>query len=254
MPEPHKFEINRNNSGIVLATEGKLCDRNIAVDVSIDETPIIERGIAMGIVRGEKTAYDTFWDAFQRNGSRRDYKHAFRLWGDTVYNPKYPVVMAGDGSYAFQDSTIVKRIDVDTSKCANLQGIFVGASKVTEIGIIDTTGSAGYLAGFFNGCEALMKLEKLILLDDGSQTFSATFFNLCYALKDIEIVGTIGNNLDMQYCRSFSKASVESIVKALSGTVSGKTITLSAEVKSKFTDEQWATLIATKSNWTISLV
>lgn len=233
----HQFNFSEDGT-TVLATAGKYCDRDIAVTVSAAEE-----------------AYNTFWDAFQQNGKRIDYKHAFRLWSDTIYDPKYPIVMYGDGSYAFQDSAIIKRIDVKTSKCANLQGIFAGASKVTEIGTIDTTGSAGYLAGFFNGCEALVKLEKLILLEDGSQTFSPTLFNSCHALKDVEIAGTIGNNLTMQYCTSLSKESITSVVNALSTTASGKTLTLSASAKSKaFTDDEWATLIATKSNWTISLV
>jgi hypothetical protein len=52
-----------------------------------------------------------------------------------------------------------------------------------------------------------------------------------------------------------TKASFESVVAALSPTVTGQTATFSKKAKeAAFTADEWAALIATKSNWTFSLV
>jgi hypothetical protein len=62
-------------------------------------------------------------------------------------------------------------------------------------------------------------------------------------------------NFNVHWSPKLSKASIESIINALSSTTSGLTVTISKTAKEAvFTTEEWATLIATKPNWTISLV
>ena len=239
-----------------LLTAGKYCEKDIFVDlyplVAHEQKTALAAGINQGKTEGKEEAYNAFWDVFQDNGGRTDYKYAFRLWGDANYKPKYPVVIKGDGSYAYQQANITKCIDVDTSGCSNFAGMF-GATGVAEIGTLDTTGFTGQFAGLFNSNYNLKKVGELILSNKGDQTFSNTAFN-CPNLEDISITGTIGDSLTMANCSKLTKASITSVINALSTTASGKTLTLSTSAKSKaFTADEWATLIATKTNWTISL-
>ena len=75
---------------------------------------------------------------------------------------------------------------------------------------------------------------------------------------------TIASSLDMKSCTLLSKASITSIINALSSTTSGLTVTLSkTAVNTAFetesggadgsTSQEWLALATTKSNWTISL-
>ena len=84
-------------------------------------------------------------------------------------------------------------------------------------------------------------------------------FTQCYNLKEIRFEGvTIGKSISFQHSTSLSEDSITNIINNLLGTVSGQTLTLSsAAVTSAFgstTSAEWTALIATKSNWTISLV
>ena len=84
-----------------------------------------------------------------------------------------------------------------------------------------------------------------------------TTFDGCTNLKDISFDGIVGQKLNMKSC-PLSKASIASVVNALSGTASGMTVTFKeSAVTDAFgstTAQEWLDLTATKSNWTISLV
>ena len=103
------------------------------------------------------------------------------------------------------------------------------------------------------------KLKSVLgALDLSECTNANNFFMECYALEDVEFVpNTIKLSIDFDWqgrCTKLSKASITSIINGLSADTSGNTVTLSkTAVNNAFTDDEWATLIATKSNWTISL-
>ena len=84
------------------------------------------------------------------------------------------------------------------------------------------------------------------------------------ALKNITVEGPIAYSISFKDC-PLSKESILSVFNALSDTITGMTLTLKLlAVNTAFetsegaadgsTSEEWNTLIATKSNWTISLV
>ena len=84
-------------------------------------------------------------------------------------------------------------------------------------------------------------------------------------LQNIVIEGAIGQNgVNLSASTLLSKESITSFVNALLETASGKTITFSLNAVNKAfetsagaadgsTSAEWGTLIAGKSNWTISL-
>ena len=234
-----------------LLTARKYCDKNI----HINATPLVAAEYGAGVTFGREDAHNAFWDVFQQNGTRTNYKQAFYGigWDDVTYNPKHPVVTK-DASSMYADSVIAKHIEVDTSQSTTLELMFYRQRYVQSVGVIDSR-SASNIRRTFLGASSLHTIDKLILKDDGSQMFyDDRTFEGCTNLANITIEGAIGCNLSMKDCLALSRASVTSIVNALSATASGLTLTMHSGVKTKFTDAEWATLIATKSNWTISLV
>lgn len=180
---------------------------------------------------GKKSEYDTFWDSYQENGNKVAYRLAFfgSGWNDTTFKPKYPMKMYKgqqqmQAFYYFRGTHI--DVDIDFRAVGNAQ--------------------------VFQSASLLKTISKLIVTDEVTYT---NWFAGCTALEDITIEGTIGNDISFSDCALLTKGSIESIIDALSGTVTGKTLTVNAAAKqAAFTDSEWAVLIGTKPNWTISLV
>lgn len=190
-----------------------------------------EAGMEEGHAGGVQDEQDRFWDAFQRNGTLTGYSYAFAGigWIDETYNPKYPINATTAANYMFCYTGITDTkvpIDLGTNR-TNKVGVFENASK-------------------------LVTIPELIL---GSEIrLSNTAFTNCTKLANITITGTIGYTASFEWC-PLTKASIISIVNALSATATGYTVTFKKSAKeAAFTDEEWNALIATKSNWTFSLV
>ena len=221
-----------------------------------------EKGKSEGGSSGDG-GYDAFWSVYQNNGERRSYQYAFagNGWTADTFKPKYDIVIA-NGQYMFRYSKInadlveiLERqgVVLDTSGITNTDRTFADA-KFTRLGVLDFSNVTSINTTFANSSD-LETIDKIILKDDGSNTFSTVFTNLS-ALKNITFEGVIGQNgINLQWSSSLTKASIENIISCLSATTSGLTITLSKNAKNKaFTNEEWNALVATKSNWTISLI
>ena len=184
-----------------------------------------------------RTELDEFWDVFQTYGNRDDYNRAFFYWAEFCFKPKYDICPLWN---------------------TGAQETFA-YSKIEDIKVtIDVSRNNGSpLNRTFHSCNNLHTIPKLIV--KSTTTYTTPFTN-CAALENITIEGTIGQNgFDVQYSTKLTKASITSIINALSITTSGLTVTLSATaVNNAFeggsTGTEWLTLKATKSNWDISLV
>ena len=193
-----------------------------------DATAAYEQGVA----DGKQAEYDAFWDVFQDYGEPKNYAYmfAYSAFTDENYNPKYPIrclsATAMSGNYMFN------------------------YSKITDTKVDIICGNNHTMAGTFAN-STIETIPKFVVLE--TNKFTNTFQN-CKSLKNIAIEGVIANNISFAESSLLSKASIENIISCLSSTTSGLTVTLSKTAKeAAFTDEEWATLIATKSNWTISL-
>ena len=254
--EEQIIQMNSNNKKIV--------DNSIA---------IYNKGVEDGEALGRKTEYDTFWDGYQENGNRIDYRYAFAGigWTEKTLLPKYeikPTYVSGGMFYCCGIVDLKKHIEdnniiIDLSKATNLESLFRG-SDVETFGVIDTRGCSG-IAYILYGCPNLKSIDKVILKDDGSQEVGY-FATNCHKLENITIEGVIGKTgFTVQQSTKLSKNSWISIINALSSTTSGLSITGSlASVKKAFetsagandgnTSTEWKALTDTKTNWTISLV
>ena len=228
---------------------------------------------------GKKSEWGNFWDNYQNNGNRRKYGYAFygEQWNDQTFKPKYDIIIEGtdglSGFAVFSNSRIT-----DLAKVCEDQGIKIDAvnfkpstnmdwfnacydlTRTPPIPVHDSF-KYGY---FYAYCTKLHTVEGFYVSDN--MTITANAFALCNELQNLTIIGTIGTSgLDLHWSNKLNKASIISVINALSTTTTGLTVTLSlAAVNKAFetnegandgsTSDEWTTLIATKANWTISLV
>lgn len=128
---------------------------------------------------------------------------------------------------------------------------FYNCFALEEIEDIGICPAYSYNATFAN-CRKLKRIAKMTV--DETSSYIETFVQ-CVSLEELTIAGTIGRNgFDVHWSTKLNKASITSIVNALSSTTSGLTVTLSkTAVNNAFTTDEWNALIATKQNVTISL-
>lgn len=233
--------INQLNSDIQ-AIKSAIVDSGveIAEDTKIEE---YADKVAEVYEAGKKAEYDEFWDTFQENGNRKRYPNAFSYggWTDEIYNPKYPIKPNScNAMFSAADYLTDTKVDID---------------------LTDTSGSQKY--NIFSGAKKLRTIRKLIVPPEWS---ASGCFDNCTSLENLIIEGTMGGSkFDIHWSTKLSGESIVSIIEALSSVTSGLTVTLSQAAvtnmtfpitskQTKITYDSWATLIATKSNWTISLV
>ncbi len=225
-----------------------------------------EQGFIKGLRDGKAEERDCFWESMQVGGTRVDYNCAFRFWQDEVFHPKYKVVPSGqNAAYSlFQHMTNLKKAEAayidlsnltDTSSTYSARTLFAACPSLEEVEDIGLHGDIYYYATFYK-CPNLHTVAKI-------RTKESTKWNIpfseCASLVNITFEGRIGQNgLSLADSPKLSRASIESVIGALSDTANGKSITLSkAAVSAAYGSTEsvrWATLIGTKPNWTISLV
>lgn len=224
--------------------------------------------------KGKQEEYDAFWDAFQRNGNRRNYGYAFfDGWTNANFAPKYDIIAElGYSSYMFSQSkisgslkTILENQGVTLSfiqpsgggKGANS---FFYFCSFTELPVLDFSMASGNTAlkDTFGKCERLETIEKLVMPTSCTGYGTGTF-NYDNKLETINFEGTIKYSLDFKYC-PLSADSVNNILNHLDTTTySGtRTITLKTTSKTAYNDKysDWDERIAqltTSGNWTFTL-
>ena len=154
-------------------------------------------------------------------------------------------------SYMFANCDSLTTIpQLNFSNATNAERLFTNCTCLVSLPHIDCR-SATSVGGIFSSCINLQSI-KSFNMSSVVKASNLMFYN-CVALKDIEIVGEIKLNINFGDS-PLSKASIESVVSALSQTVTGKTVTFKATAKqAAFSDEEWEALIATRSNWTVTL-
>lgn len=232
-----------------------------------------EAGYAEGHEAGAKSEYDTFWDALQSNGERTAYNCAFLAskFDANSFRPKYDMRLT-TGQQMFYEMATVELFDLvealdragvvlDTSAATTVDNMFY-KTPFTHVPVIDTR-NCSRIYYVFSKSESLKTIDKLILKDDGSQTFNRAFEAGGY--ENIVIEGVIGNRgISLKWATKLTKSSITSFINALSATATGNDIVFSiTAVNNAFetspgaadgvSSAEWAALIATKPNWTISL-
>ena len=185
---------------------------------------------------GKNTRESEFWDEYQQNGERTNYKNAFygSGWNDNTFKPKYDIVISGNADsheYMFGNSGTInlekilsdKNLKFDTSGITTFGPMFY-FSGVTHLPEIDVRNVTKFSNTFL--WSQIESIKKLILNPDGNQTFGNLFYTA--QLKQIEFEGTINTDIDLYSCSKLNKDSIYSLFSVLSDSItSKKTCTLS---------------------------
>ena len=222
-----------------------------------------EEDIAAAIEQGKQAEYDRFWDAYQQNGNVADARALFSGEGWTVetLRPKYDMRptnaqsmfwkcgFVGDLQQRFDELGVV----LDTSKATRLTQLFSDAYYITRVGVIDATSAPTMASTLFAYCWELVTIDKLKVAP--GHVWTSTFAQN-HKLENLIVEGVIDvGGMNLQWSTKLSKASITSVVNALSSTTSGLSVTLSkTAVNNAFTTDEWNALAGTKTNWTINLV
>lgn len=207
---------------------------------------------------------DSFWDAYQENGSRGNYQYAFSgaWWTNDTFTPKCQL-KPWQAAFMFYNAAITDlsnlpdgtpRIDFSgVHQNMNCQRTFAD-SAVEIIGTVDVSNISDSINTLFgwnttSTCK-LHTIQKLIVAETNS--FGTNCFQNCSKLENITIQGTIGKNFNMSAC-PLSTDSVQSVINALKTLTSGTkmTLTLNSTVKGNLSTEQLATITDTKG-WTLA--
>lgn len=222
--------------------------------IADNEQKIYDAGVAK--------CWDDFWEQFQDGGNRTGYDYAFRRWRAEYIRPKYKVVPTGtNNTYFFENCRNLKIVEsayFDMSQMLIGNGVYDEHDCVFRycyelLEVEDIGMKSGGYEQTWRYCE---KLKKIAVMRVNTESTFRHVFTDCYALEDITIDGVIGQNgLDLHWSTKLTADSIRSLINALSAETTGLTVTLSqAAREAAFTDEEWAALIATKTNWTISLI
>ena len=237
----HKIEVESGKQ-VKLTTAGKYCDRDIVVagfgSNPADLQAKYDEGARSVFVKMTGINY------LFSNGYNQDL---------------FDLFMSADLSkikraqYVFHTNNWLTEFVVpDTLRPATVHGFFQNCTAVKRVSGFDQIPHGLVITDVFNGCTSL---EDAGAINFTGVTYVMRTFQNCTALKHLIAVGTIAVSLDIHWSTGLTKASIESIVNALSTTTSGLSVTFSkTAVNNAFTDEEWATLANTRSNWTINLV
>lgn len=208
-----------------------------------------------GIEEGKKSEYDTFWDAFQRNGGRRYYDRAFAEDGSnhgwvygTSYRPKYPMKpKSANLMYGFSRLPYAAIDPVDFSDCINVSDCFtyyMGGKDLPWLDFRKVTTALRVFA-YSSGLEQIWGIQV------SETTPLSGWFTGCSGLKEVRFNGTIAqNNVDFSSCTKLSKASIMDIVNHLSYTTTGLKITFSKTAVDKaFETSEGANNGSDSSSW-----
>lgn len=223
-------------------------------------TPSSEYADKVGEVyeAGKQAEYDAFWDASQNSGNRTDYRQFFAGpgWTAEICKPKYDMHVTNAYMMFMNSKMSVDLPDtlgvvLDFANCTTLQYTF-NSTTFTRIGVVDGR-KAGQFYDTFGYSYYIRTIDKIIC--DENTRFTDNCFAYCNELKNIIIEGVIGKTTINFQWSPLTKESITSVINALSSSVTGQTATFKKTAKeAAFTADEWAELIATKSNWTISLV
>jgi hypothetical protein len=242
-------------------------ERLLMVDEGVEKTKALNDELETtlnGGDTGKKSRYDELWLGILYGGARNVLSYAFHSWGGMEYiRPPFKLIpTTGGAQQIFYGCSSLKKVEAayfdlsqipkGTSSSNSYSYTFYSCYALEEIEDIGIYPSYSYGSTFEN-CRKLKRIAKMTV--EETSTYSGTFIR-CEALEELTIAGTIGRNgFDVHWSTKLNKASITSIINALSTTTSGLTVTLSkTAVNNAFTTDEWNALIDTKKNWTISLV
>lgn len=215
-----------------------------------------------GFGYGEESARRQFWDMYQQDGIRTDYKFAFGGpgWSEETFFPKYDItVEQGYQMFAYsgfsgslKERLAFCKVQLTFYGDQPIINLFSNAERITELGVLDFS-KLTYSGNthIFNYCTSLHTIEKIVV--PAVQGSWLNWFTGCAALENVIFEGIITKTgLDLSDCPKLTRESMLSILNCLTNAVglSGTwKVTLGATNLAKLSESDKA--IATAKGWTL---
>lgn len=221
------------------------------------KTSEMPSGVAEVYEAGKQAEYDKFWDVFQQNGKRGEYRHAFRWWNERIFYPKYDFIVTGNCDSMFSNfgDTINAGEPFDLAERLKECGVrfrwengagalpyLFNYSKISRVPVLDLS-SCTNISRMFNGCDVLVTIDKIIAPTTTTVSWEGVF-HFCTSLENIVIDGQIvANGFNVQWSTKLTHDSLLSIINALadkSADTSGTEwfITIGSENVAKLSSEE----------------
>ena len=237
--------------------------------IAENEQKVYNAGYNKGKADGRQAEYDRFWDNYQQNGNRNDYKNAFSGtgWTEETLKPKYPVKIVdttttsrcamemfrrlgyNNSNILFDMTEICKRLDL--SEALSIQGLLYNACAKNIT--LDASKSKTLQEAFRCGDGGVLD-NMTLTVSSACQNYTNAFY-YCSNLTNLTFTdgSQIAASVDLHWS-PLTRASLESVIAALSDTATGFTASLKqSAVNAAFSWEEWLALVAAKPNWTITL-
>lgn len=210
-----------------------------------------------GQQRGRESAEQVFWDTYQQNGTRVHYAGAYSGvgWTGELFKPKYDM-KPQSAEWMFCYSRIPGDLDeileqqgvtLDFSECRNFSYAFYDC-RFTAIGTVDCSKATTSMPYLF-GARTIVTVRNFI-----PPNFEMSYNHFGSGLKNLTVGGTITKSANFRES-PLSRESIESVMAALSDTVTGQTATFNkAAVEAAFSADEWTALVASKPNWAVVTV
>ena len=207
---------------------------------------------------GKKAEWSEFWDDFQKNGNRKDYRSAFFGDGWTAKNfkPKYDITCSNANSLfiyskiggSLKEILEKQGVILDVSDVFDLEYSFAGSS-FTELPELILSRANKYSYSFDN----MTYLETLKIVSNSGFASTPNTFRFCVSLKNLELVGPISSpDLNVQ----FSPLTHDSLINILNNLVDKSadtsnswTVTLGKKNIAKLTSDELK--IAEDKGWVV---
>lgn len=230
---------------------------------------------------GKKAEYDAFWDTFQQNGERKAYQFAFgSCFTPELFKPKYAIVP----KRAYKDDTPESNMFSLTNREGgdnkiDLTNFPIDLSHLydTYTGNVGTVFSNANIENVFVDLTNVQKVSTLFNYNNSSRepqnirlriTESLTsIHNMFYYMGDVPgkpltISFTedsiLVTSLGLNQAKYVTTECIRNIFNVASDTVTGQTLTFKTEaITNAFgsvDSAEWKALVASKPNWTISLI
>lgn len=231
---------------------------------------------------GKKAEYDTFWDTFQQNGNRKSYRAAFGSCFTTEnFKPKYPIIPKRTYNHDNAEAEMFYYTNRDNPKNKiDLSNYPIDLSHLndTYVGGNPTVFNNACVDNIFVDLSNVPKVGVLFRYSDSSTSPTNIRLRITESLTSIDTDAFyyVGANTSDKVTLSFTEDSVlaaslrlgqarrvtpecvRNIFRVMSDTVSGKTLTLKTEAVAyafgSVDNAEWQALVASKPNWTISLI
>lgn len=232
------------------------------MQIANNQKKVYDKGFADGSAEAQAISNGAFWDAYQENGNRTDYQNAFsgRGWTEETFKPKYDIIVSN--AYMLFRYCGIKDLGEALRKAGvrlviqhNQMSMTFNNTLLEVIYGIEFPTTFTSLNSCFHYNSYLREIRVPIPV---METTDMNAFANCHELREVSFSGAIGKSLNLQWSRFLSYASIVNIFQTLSSNVSGQTLTLSEEAVADAFDgidsQEWTDLVATKSNWKITLI